>query len=274
MARRSKSSSAKKSSSRSSSGSSSASRSSASRSRKESPDGRQLLVLELQAIHSAENQLSGMLPRLSKAVQSEQLRQMIEQRQQQGERLIQELDAAFDEFEESPGRRKNVAAEGLINDAREHVQELEQGPALDATLIASVQKTEHYCIAAWGTARSFAQALGQKTVVKSMERALKEGKSFDEQLTQLAEKEINPQLLGGASDADQDEDEDADEDDEGDDADEDEESDEAAAEAEDEDEADEDDDDDDEDEDDDDDDEDEDEDAEQESGRGGRRKRG
>jgi len=169
------------------------------RSRKSSPDSTELLVMELQQIHSAETQLSRVLPRLSKAAESEPLRKLIEQRQEQGERLIEQLEAAFDELEESPGRKRNVAAEGLINDAREHAQEIESGPALDAVLIASLQKTEHYCIAAWGTARSLAQAGDAKTAARAMENALKEGKSLDERLTQLAEKEITPALLAGES---------------------------------------------------------------------------
>jgi ferritin-like metal-binding protein YciE len=164
-------------------------------SRKESLDGTELLVMELQQIYSAESQLGRMMPRLMKAAESEALRDKLEQRLQEGERIVHELETAFDELEESPGRRRNTAAEGLINDVREHVQELETGPALDAVLIAGIQKTEHYCIAAWGTAKSLAQACGQKTVVQAMERALKEGKSYDEQLTQLAEKEINPSLI-------------------------------------------------------------------------------
>ena len=89
--------------------------------------------------------------------------------------------------------------ERLIDDAREHVPEIAQGPSLDAVLIAAMQKTEHYCIAAWGTAKSLAQAVEQDTVVKSMERALREGKTVDEQLTQLAETEITPLLLAGDS---------------------------------------------------------------------------
>jgi ferritin-like metal-binding protein YciE len=174
---------------------------SSGRSRKESPDGTELLVLELQEIYSAENQLARILPRLAKAVQSDKLRQMFEQRQEEGERIIEGIEASFEELEESPGRKKNVAAEGLINDAREHVQEIEEGPALDAVLIGAMQKTEHYCIAAWGTARSLAQAMSQKTAVKTMERALKEGKALDEQLTELAEKEVTPALLSAESEA-------------------------------------------------------------------------
>lgn len=178
-----------------------------SRARKEFPDAGELLTLELQEIHSAENQLARVLPRLSKAVQSDKLRQMLEQRVSEGERVLEEVDASLEEMEASPGRKKNIAAEGLINDAREHVQEIEAGPALDAVLVAALQKTEHYCIAAWGTARSLAQATGQKSAVKAMERALKEGKQLDEQLTQLAEAELTPALLSAYKEEDTDEEE-------------------------------------------------------------------
>jgi ferritin-like metal-binding protein YciE len=169
-------------------------------SKKESLDAQALLVLELQQIHSAESQLSRALPRLMKVVESEKLRERLEERLGQGERLIEEIESALEEMEESAGRRKNVAAEGLINDSREHAQEIEPGPALDSVLIAGVQKTEHYCIAAWGTAKSLGEATGQKSVVKTMERALQEGKDLDEALTQLAEGEITPALMSGASD--------------------------------------------------------------------------
>jgi ferritin-like metal-binding protein YciE len=167
---------------------------------KESPDGKQLLVLELQEIHSAETQLARTLPRLTKAVESDHLRQMFEERLTEGEQIVADIETALEELEESPGRKKNIAAEGLINDAREHIQEIEPGPALDAVLIGAMQKTEHYCIAAWGTARALAEATSQATAARAMSRALKEGGKFDEQLTQLAEKEITPALLENEAD--------------------------------------------------------------------------
>jgi ferritin-like metal-binding protein YciE len=173
--------------------------------RKESPDGTELLVLELQEIHSAEMQLSRVVPRVSKAVESEKLREFVDLRLEQGERLIEEIEAALDELDESPGRKKNVAAEGLINDMREHIQEIAPGPALDAVLLAALQKTEHYCVAAWGTAKALGQATEQPAVVRSMERALKEGKSLDEELTELAESEINPAVMSQGSGEDQEE---------------------------------------------------------------------
>jgi ferritin-like metal-binding protein YciE len=172
-----------------------AAKTSRKRSSKESPDCTELLVTELQEIHGAESQLARAVPRLVKNVEAENLKQALEQRLEEGERVLQDVESALEELDESPGRRKNVAAEGLINDVRERTQEIEPGPALDEVLIAGIQKTEHYCIAAWGTARSLARAVEQKTTVRAMERALKEGKSFDAELTDLAESEITPALL-------------------------------------------------------------------------------
>jgi ferritin-like metal-binding protein YciE len=171
---------------------------------KESPTGAELLVLELQAIHSAESQLSRVAPSLARATESRALREMMNERIGEGERIIEDIESVFEELEESPGRRKNLAAEGLINDAREHVQEIEAGPALDSVLIAALQKTEHYCIAAWGTARALAKATGQKAAEKAMDRAIKVGAKFDERLTQLAEQEVTPALLGQESEAEND----------------------------------------------------------------------
>lgn len=166
-----------------------------SRSERRTPTGSELLVLELQEIHNAESQLSRVLPKLAKSIKSEGLRTMADERLAEGERIIGDIETALEEMEESPGRKKNIAAEGLIEDAREHAQEIEAGPALDSVLTAALQKTEHYCIAAWGTAKSLAAATGQKTAVKAMDRALKEGGKFDERLTALAEQELTPALL-------------------------------------------------------------------------------
>lgn len=169
-------------------------RAKASSSKKESPDLQEILITELQEIHSAEKQLARMIPRLMKAADNETLQEAIEERLEEGEQILADVEAALEELESTPGRKKNVAAEGLVNDMKEHVQELQQGPALDTVLIGALQKTEHYCIAAWGTVKALGQAVGQQDLVGAMERALEEGREYDERLTQLAESEITPEL--------------------------------------------------------------------------------
>jgi ferritin-like metal-binding protein YciE len=162
---------------------------------KSSPEPQELLLTELREIYSAENQLAKAMPRIVKAIESDSVREMFERRLEEGERLIEAIDAAFEQMGASPGRKKNVAAEGLIADTQQHIQEMQRGPALDAVLIGAIQKTEHYCIAAWGTAKAFATALEEEDVVEAMESALEEGKAFDEELTQIAEEESNPAMM-------------------------------------------------------------------------------
>lgn len=156
-----------------------------------------LLATELKQVHSAERQLTRAIPRLSRAVESEELRRMLDVRRQQGERLIEDIDNALEKMGTAKARPKNPAAEGLLEDMNEHLEMAPNKQMADAMLLAGVQKLEHYCLAAWGTARSMAQLLDETEVVRSMERALDEGKKLDSELTRLAEKEINPAMLRG-----------------------------------------------------------------------------
>lgn len=172
-----------------------AKKSAAKRPRKQTPEPTELLLTELREIYSAENQLTKALPRLSNVIQSEGVRELMNRRLEQAEELIADIENVFEELEVQPGRTKNVAAEGLLRDAQEHVQKIEKGPALDAVLIGAVQKLEHYCIAAWGTSRAFAEALGVESAAEAMQRAIDEGKELDEEFTQIAENEVNPAML-------------------------------------------------------------------------------
>jgi len=161
-----------------------------------------LLTTELKEIYSAERQLTRALPKLQKRVASERLREMLDKRRDQGTALIEQLDQIFEEMEVSKGRHKNVAAEGLLEDMNQHIEEIKEETLLDPVLLASLQKVEHYCIAAWGTAASMGRLMGHQSVVKTMEKVLDEGKQLDNELTELAEQEVNPAMLGGGEEED------------------------------------------------------------------------
>ena len=156
-----------------------------------------LLTQEIKEIHSAEKQLSRAIPKLARAAGSEKLREMLQRRKEQGAILIEALDEALEEMEVSKARVKNATVEGLIEDATQHIDEIDDEKMLDAALIGSVQKLELYCIAAWGTARSMGQLFGQQKVVEAMQNAIDEGKRYDEEMTKLAESEVNPAMLDG-----------------------------------------------------------------------------
>lgn len=166
-----------------------------------------LLATELKEIYSAERQLSRALPRFSKKATSERLREMLDQRREQGAALIDQLDDALEELSVSKGRQKNIAAEGLIDDTAHHLDEVDDERLRDPLLLASVQKIEHYCIAAWGTAASMGRLLGQEKVVRTMEQVLNEGREFDNEMTRLAEEEVNPRMVENEGQDEEDEEE-------------------------------------------------------------------
>jgi ferritin-like metal-binding protein YciE len=167
----------------------------------------EMLATELREIYSAERQLSRALPRLAKQVSFDRLREMLDQRREQGATLIEQLDDAFEEMGVSKGRQKNVAAEGLIEDMTQHLDAVDDERFRDPLLLASMQKIEHYCIAAWGTAAAMGRLLKQQKVVQAMEQVLNEGKEFDNEMTKLAEEEVNPRMIEGADGEEEDGDE-------------------------------------------------------------------
>ena len=154
-----------------------------------------MLAIELKEIYSAERQLARAIPKLSKKVSSDRLREMLDQRVEQGAALIDRLDEAIDEMDTPKVRPKNVAAEGMIEGVSTHLGEVANEKLFDPFLLASVQKIEQYCIAAWGTAAAMGRLLGAEEVVKAMEEVIEEGKRFDAELTRLAEEELNPRML-------------------------------------------------------------------------------
>jgi ferritin-like metal-binding protein YciE len=127
---------------------------------------------------------------------------MLDRRREQGTGLIERIEDALEEMQASKARQKNVIAEALIEDVNERLDDIEEETLIEPFVLAAVQKTQHYCIAAWGAAAALARLLGEDEVVRTMEQALDEGKRFDEEMTKLAEGEINPRMLdeNGAED--------------------------------------------------------------------------
>jgi ferritin-like metal-binding protein YciE len=90
--------------------------------------------------------------------------------------------------------------EGLIEEGSEMIEEDFEGNVKDAGLIGAAQRVEHYEIAAYGTAKAFAQILGEDEHVELLEQTLQEEKETDEKLTKLSE-EINSQATSEAEES-------------------------------------------------------------------------
>ncbi len=153
-----------------------------------------LYVDELKDLLSAENQLIKALPKMAKAAQSPELKQgftdHLAETKVQAERLTQILD----ELGKSGRGKKCKAMEGLIEEGKEWVDADDADPAVrDAALIGAAQRVEHYEIAGYGTARTFANLLGEKKAAKLLQQTLDEEAATDKKLSKLAETVVNPE---------------------------------------------------------------------------------
>jgi len=132
------------------------------------------------------------LPKMAKAASSEELRSGFEEHLEQTKGHVQRLEQIFESLGESPKGKKCAGMEGLVKEGGEVMEEDFDGAVMDAALIGAAQRVEHYEIAAYGTAREFANILGESAHASLLQETLNEEKETNEKLTQLA-KQINPQ---------------------------------------------------------------------------------
>jgi ferritin-like metal-binding protein YciE len=152
-----------------------------------------LLLEQLRDLLSAEKQIIKALPKMAKAASTEQLRAGFDEHLEQTRGQVTRLEQAFEILGHAPRAKKCVAMEGLINEGKEHMEEEMEPAVMDAALIASAQKVEHYEIAAYGSARTWAQEIGKPEIAELMQATLDEEAATDRKLTQLAEMVVNQQ---------------------------------------------------------------------------------
>ncbi len=156
---------------------------------------RDLLVENLQDLHSAEQQLTRALPKMAEKANHPQLRQAFEMHLQQTTQQLERLDRILDRMGASRTGKKCKGMEGLIAEGQELMEEKAAPEVLDAGLIGAAQKVEHYEISGYGTAVAYAQLLGETEAVVLLQQTLAEEEQTDARLNALAEGSINQQAM-------------------------------------------------------------------------------
>lgn len=149
---------------------------------------KELLLDELQDLYSAETQITKALPKMAKASSSSDLKHAFESHLEETEGHVQRLETIFKHLKESPKGKTCEGMKGLLKEGDERVKEGGEPEVLDAGLISAAQRVEHYEIAAYGSARTYAELLGESEIVKLLEQTLEEEKAADQKLTKVAKK--------------------------------------------------------------------------------------
>lgn len=156
-------------------------------------DLKDLFIDQLEDLYDAEKRLTGALPKMAEAAHSSDLAAAFQEHLSQTQGHVDRLETIFKQMGKRPERETCEAMKGLIKEGEEMVKAKGDGAVKDAALIAAAQRVEHYEIAAYGTARNFAQRLGNQDAAKLLQATLDEEKNTDTRLTKIAEQAINIQ---------------------------------------------------------------------------------
>ena len=151
----------------------------------------ELFVEELRDVYDAEKQITKALPKMAKAVESDELRAAFEEHLEITRMQINRLEEVFKSLGLAARGKTCEAMKGLLEEGQSHMEELE-GSTLEAALIGAAQRVEHYEIAAYGTLATWAELLGYQDAKDLLGQTLEEEKEADEKLTGIAG-QINPE---------------------------------------------------------------------------------
>jgi ferritin-like metal-binding protein YciE len=145
-----------------------------------------LYIHELKDLHSAEKQITKALPKMAKAASSDELATAFREHLDQTHEHVWRLEKILERHGESVRGPKCKGMEGLLKEGGEMIETDAEDEVRDAGLISAAQRVEHYEIAAYGCARTYAELLGDEEGVSLLKGTLNEEKVTDEKLTDLA----------------------------------------------------------------------------------------
>lgn len=145
-----------------------------------------LLLHELRDLHSAERQLTNALPKMADAASHEDLKNAFREHLDETREHVERLEEIFRDMGKNPEGKHCEAMEGLIREGEEIIAEGGDSALKDAALIAAAQRAEHYEIAGYGAAATYAKELDLDDAEDLLGETLSEEKAADKKLNKIA----------------------------------------------------------------------------------------
>lgn len=155
-------------------------------------DLKDLYVEQLRDLYNAETQVQKAYERWSQAAKSDELTSVFEDRLEQASRHINRVQQICNAMDVNPVGEKCHGMEGLIEEGDEYIENSEPNAVRDAGLVANAQRVEHYGLAGYGCARTYADRLGMDEAAAALQKNVDESANMDERMTELAEDLLNP----------------------------------------------------------------------------------
>lgn len=153
---------------------------------------------EVRDTFDAERQLTKALPKMAKAASSLELKAAFTTHLEETRGQIARLEKVFELLDEKARGKHCAGMAGIIEEGSDVMEEDLDDATMDACLIASGNRAEHYEMAAYGTLVAWARELGHMEVAELLQESLNEEKNADQILTTLGQDGINAAAASGA----------------------------------------------------------------------------
>jgi len=147
-----------------------------------------LYLHELKDLYSAEKQIFRALPKMIKHASSPQLKAALEDHREKTRVHAERLEKIFEQHGKSTRGAKCKGIEGILEEGDDWMSEDAHPEVMDAGIISSAQRVEHYEIAAYGCARTYANLLGNREDENLLNQTIHEEGEADKKLTTIAER--------------------------------------------------------------------------------------
>jgi ferritin-like metal-binding protein YciE len=151
-----------------------------------------LYLDELGDLYAAETQMLRVLPRWIDAARAPELRDLLHKHYEESRLHLERLQLIFTHWgERAPVAGACPGMAGIVQEADERLNQRTTEDVQDAAIIGVAQRAEHYEIAAYGCARTYARRLSRPDEARLLQETLDEEGRADHRLTELAEAHIN-----------------------------------------------------------------------------------
>lgn|SRR5262249_7552091 len=157
-----------------------------------------LYVEQLRDLYDAENQIIKALPEMIDEATSTDLKDALTEHLETTKTQATRLEQIFSASGEKAKGEKCKGMQGVIQEGSDLIDDIDDEDLRDAAIIASAQRVEHYEMAGYGTARTYAMLLGDDSASQLLQQTLDEEKEADRKLNALAE-DINVSASAGTS---------------------------------------------------------------------------
>jgi ferritin-like metal-binding protein YciE len=124
-----------------------------------------------------------------------ELKEALETHRRETEGQVERLDEVFELLNVPSRGKKCEAIEGIIEEAKAHMDEIEDERVLDASMISSAQAVEHYEICRYGTLIEWAKGLGHNDAIALLQQNLDEEQNADRLLSRIARSSSNRKAI-------------------------------------------------------------------------------